>query len=436
MREYMSSMSEPFNRERLVAGACIVVCFAVLLSSVLSFLHGTAFYNAVVSYKALFWLAALTPVALMAGRRADPPRVEVMIAFVFLAVVFTIAALSSGARQISFLRLGMYYSFFAFGFVLSHTLGKPSRSTVAWLLLAIAMVHAPFLAIALQVAALHDPNLAFVPPYFGNVRHLGYLGFVAGAASLAFLILDQRLRAVGILLTVYALFGVIALGSRGALVAWVLTAAVFALLSGQLKRVMGMAAGCLGGAVALAYFAENANIFHAPGLFDRAVLAEGVFTGTVGRPAVWLESWRSFLEQPILGYGPEGFAIAGVTQGMLAQPHNIVLQVLLEAGLLGLLAILAFGWALFAKRLQAVASSRRRHPLADEEAGLLAIMAGFFAFGLIDGVFYHAIPLLCFVIVLSAWMAIRSPDGDLSVVDSTSDSRRETRQTSEKGSHI
>ena len=135
----------------------------------------------------------------------------------------------------------MYYSLAAFGFVLTHALGKPSRATMAKLLLAIAMVHAPFLAIALYAATLHDPSAPFVPPFFGNVRHLGYLGFLGGAASLAFLILDPRLRAVGMLLTVYALFGLLVLGSRGALISWVVSAAVLVLLSSQRKRIMWVA---------------------------------------------------------------------------------------------------------------------------------------------------------------------------------------------------
>lgn len=332
-----------------------------------------------------------------------------MLAFGLLAAVFTAAALNSPASTLSLSRLGMYCSFAAFCFVLSYTLEKPSRSTVARLLLAIAMVQAPFLAIALYAATLHDANLPFVPPFFSNVRHLGYLGFVGAAASLAVVILDRRLRAAGLFLTIYALFGVLALGSRGALVSWALSATALALMSRQRKNVTLIAAGCLGAAFMLAYLVESASILKAIGIFDRAVLTDGIAFTNVGRLAVWLESWRHFLVQPILGYGPEGFAIAGVTQGMFAQPHNLVLQILLESGLLGLAATIAFGWALFAKRMKAVGRSIRAGHLDDEEAALLSILAGFFAFGLIDGVFYHAIPLLCFIIVLASWLAISAP---------------------------
>lgn len=398
------------SSEQLNAVLAVAVSFAVLMTSILSFRTrwGTAVYNATVAHKVLFWLAVLTPVALMLGRRAYRPRPEALVAFGLLASAFTIAALISPASEVSFLRLSMYYAFVAFGLVLSCTLGKPSRSAIAALLLAISIVHAAFLTIALNAAISHDPNAPFAPPYFGNVRHLGYLGFVGAAASLAFLILDRRLRAAGLFLTVYALFGVVALGSRGALVSWLISFVLLAVLCGQRRRVIGSAAGCLAAAIALAYLAHSADVFHAPGMFDRAVLTEGIVTTSVGRPAVWIESWQRILEQPLLGYGPEGFAIAGVTKGFFAQPHNFVLQILLESGVIGLLATIAFCWVLFAKRLKAVALSRRDRSLGDEEAGLVATLAGFFAFGLIDGVFYHAIPLLCFVILVAAWFGLRS----------------------------
>ena len=409
------------HRDRLVASACIAVCFGLLLNSLLTFGGGTSNYNASVGNKVLLWLLALTPFAIMAGRRVSVPRNETILAFVVLAAVLTAAALNSDASQLSFRRLGMYSSFAAFGFVLFHALGKPSRWTVGTLLLAIVTLHAFFLAIALHAAMFADPTVPFVPRYFGNVRHLGYLGFLAGTASLVVFALDRRLSALSIALTAYALFGVLVLGSRGALIAWLVAVATFVLLSSQRQRVLSAAAASLGGAFALAYLAESARIFNAIGIFDRAASIEGIATVS-GRVEVWLESWQHILQHPILGYGPEGFAIAGVTKGAFAQPHNLVLQVLLEAGLLGLAATFAFGWALFAKRLRGVAVSRRGGHLKDEEAGLVAIIAGYFSFGMIDGVFYHAIPLLCFVIVVSTWMALSDP-----VVNSSSGSRSRIR---------
>jgi len=361
------------------------------------------------------------PFAIMAGRRVSVPRDETILAFVVLAAVLTAAALNSDASRLSFRRLGMYSSFAAFGFVLFHTLGRPSRLTVGALLLAIVTLHAFLLAIALHAAVFADPTVPFVPRYFGNVRHLGYLGFVAATASLVIFAFDLRLKWPGVSLTVYALFGVLVLGSRGPLIAWLVAVATFALLSSQRQRIMGAAAASLGGAFALAYLAESAGIFHAGGIFDRAASIEGIATVST-RVGLWLESWHHIFQHPILGYGPEGFAIAGVTKGALAQPHNLVLQVLLEVGLLGLAATSAFGWALFAKRLRAVAVSRRGGHLKDEEAGLVAIIAGYLAFGMIDGVFYHAVPLLCFVIVVSTWMALRDP-----VVNSSSGSRSRIR---------
>jgi len=143
---------------------------------------GTAAYTALVGHRVLLGVAALAPPALIVGRGLRPPKAATMLAVGFLAAVFAAAALISPASKLSLLRLGMYYSFAAFCLVLSYTLDRTSRARVARLLLAIAMVHAPFLAIALYAPTLHDPNLPFVPPFFSNARRLGYLGFVGAAA--------------------------------------------------------------------------------------------------------------------------------------------------------------------------------------------------------------------------------------------------------------
>jgi hypothetical protein len=47
--------------------------------------------------------------------------------------------------------------------------------------------------------------------------------------------------------------------------------------------------------------------------------------------------------------------------------------------------------------------------LGDDEAGLVAFLIGFVAYGMVDGVFYHAVALLCFVVIMASWIAMRPP---------------------------
>ncbi|GEM_PF-904063 len=72
------------------------------------------------------------------------------------------------------------------------------------------------------------------------------------------------------------------------------------------------------------------------------------------RILVWKEAWRGFKERPLLGWGPENFTLVhekyfepriynGPAGSIFDRPHNVVLEVLVTQGLIGLAAYL-FLW--------------------------------------------------------------------------------------------
>jgi O-antigen ligase len=75
------------------------------------------------------------------------------------------------------------------------------------------------------------------------------------------------------------------------------------------------------------------------GLFERSDVAFGDrFEPSEERADVWPEYWEMFESNPILGVG---LGVGWLTNSILQEPHNLVLELLAETGLVGLLAFAA-----------------------------------------------------------------------------------------------
>lgn len=169
--------------------------------------------------------------------------------------------------------------------------------------------------------------------------------------------------------------GLIVSGSRGAALALALvTVGVY--LAGRIG-VNEMLAGIALAGLVLVYRDLTAG----------RVLAGVLATGPAGmtRGELWRMAVRIWLQNPLTGIGPRGFATAiGIPQ---AHAHNLYLQVLSEYGLYGAALLAAFIAALAKRATQ------------DQEIWL--------AFVLVDGltdVIYWALPVL--LVVALIWLAL------------------------------
>jgi hypothetical protein len=352
---------------------------------------------------AAFLCLLLRPVALDLDRRA-----VAWLVFAFLALL---AALLSPKVISSLARLEVYYAIFVAGLAVGLLLPRCVPGTTGFALLAIAVVHAGFLAIALQSAhaAVGKVDPVSAPPYFFNVRHFGYQGFFGAAAALALGVTDARLRATGTLLATAALFGIVVFGSRGALLAWLVVAAAAFALAPDRRVLSAVGVVALAGALGLAVVSERLDWFNTISLFDRALASRGDMPSVFdmqSRIEIWNDSLPAIAHRPLLGYGPEGYQISRCCNSNVAQPHNSILQVLLEFGVLGLAALTWAAIALFQPAVRAITGSARadRDPVG---VMALAIIAGYGAFSLIDGLAYHAVALLNFALVCAVFLASR-----------------------------
>ncbi|MFA6593780.1 MAG: O-antigen ligase family protein [Candidatus Buchananbacteria bacterium] len=122
--------------------------------------------------------------------------------------------------------------------------------------------------------------------------------------------------------------------------------------------------GLLAGLIALILFGglayqqrDSAWVKSAPFLYRFTQISLNDVS-TANRLLIWRVSWRSFLDRPILGYGPEN-AIYGInkhydpkiSETWFDRAHNFIFDTLLASGIIGLLSYLAiFGlafWLLF-----------------------------------------------------------------------------------------
>lgn len=327
-------------------------------------------------------------------------------------VAFSASALISGVDAPYFMfsaeRLYLYYAALLFGVAVYLLNRRLPRVPVELYFLAIALLHVIFLVriIFWLLATKADAGLVFnLVPHFGNIRHFAYFGFLAAAAATAIWLLSPRLRLASFVLATAALFGIVLLGSRGALLAWLifvgLTAAVmqkrlgFIIFSASVLLLSGIAAWHL----------EGSGLVDVVSLFGRARGTAESLLYTADRLAMWQDALRGIADNPLFGFGAEGYQISQCCDRNYLQPHNFVLQFLLEFGAVGCLILAVAGVGIWKEVAPGTGIFRA---MRDSPAALAvgAILAGFCAYSLIDGLFYHAIPLLHFALLTGLLLSL------------------------------
>lgn len=391
-----------------------VICFALLVGTVVVIAGGLIEYSGAVIRLSLlcasfiFISMLFRPDAIRLDRKATPSIV--------FAIVAMLSVLASPGFMSALMRLELYYAIIVAGLAVGFALRHCSPDIGKIILAAIAVVHAGFLVIAVQfaMAAAADADPVAAPPYFLNIRHFGYQGFFGASAAVAMTLVDRRLRASGVLLAMAALFGIIMFGSRGALLAWLLFVLAVIGLGPDRRTATLVCLLVTSGALALAVVADQNDWMNTHSLLDRTRIPNGDTNSMLyvqNRIGIWMDSLATIAQRPVLGFGPNGFVISGCCNGDVAQPHNSILQLLLEFGVAG---FAAFAWAaisLFGPRMRELVLQTARRKRDPVHAAALAIVVGFAGFSLIDGLLYFPVPLINFALVCAVFLAAprRSP---------------------------
>lgn len=146
---------------------------------------------------------------------------------------------------------------------------------------------------------------------------------------------------------------ILATGARGSIIAGMVGFAVFALLSKITLRKLGAViaptlAICSAGVIFVKFSVLGAHLYE---LVSQRALLTIIDRYTSGRDLLYLASIENFLSRPMFGSGLDSFRF-----GAFTYPHNLILELLVESGLIGML-LLTFNLAVSARN-GAVANNR------------------------------------------------------------------------------
>ncbi len=274
--------------------------------------------------------------------------------------------------------------------------------------------------LALTLVAVYLVYLPqFVPgrhgtmPIYRHLRHINYdmtVVIALGIYSWAVVKSRRRFLACGAVFAALGYFSVWS-GGRGELLAllvfWV-GLVVFRILRVRDRQFwLPLSALLLGGALVL-FSGQTRILFDR---FEKTVAAESIDRVSSGRIAIWQTSLERVMESPqslLFGFGPDAFKRLHVIRkwptGGPVHPHNVLVQWGLEFGLLGTLVLLWMFGKVFARALQCLG----RATSLDLPVTVSALLLGLFAYSMVDGLFYHVLPLTM-IVMLSAYLMRESP---------------------------
>lgn len=371
--------------------------FALLVSSTIRF-HSLA--PVATLPRVVGNLLALSAVALLAlmslGRRLSVPR-DIALLLLAMAVAAAVSVLGSVDADISLLRLELYLAagLVATSVYLAYRDAQQLPLTAYFLV--IAVVHLPFLiAVVLWIGDLTPPFWQYGTRVadFAHVRHFGYVGFYAAASGTALAVLSRRMAFPALLLAFAALFGIVLTGSRGALLSWVLFVLLLCCFSRARWRagLHGIAAFAI--SAGLVWYLDSADVLPSPNIFRRVAASASAGTGfDTGRIDIWIASLKQIAGHPLFGSGPEGYSLSGCCDRRVLQSHDFILQFLMEFGIVGC-AIVALVVARTIRHLGGLKSFATLVFATDGNRVLACLLASHLAYGLIDAMLYHVLPLL------------------------------------------
>jgi O-antigen ligase len=236
---------------------------------------------------------------------------------------------------------------------------------------------------------------------FNHIRYAGtYLGPIAAISVGVMAIAERRPEWIGALAVACCSVGMaLWTGSRGAVVAVVAAMVAALLLAPAMRSFRGWGGGLASILVAVA-IASQAPAATDPMLgVKRTVEATTRAEPTTGRIAMWGTALDAIGEKPVFGYG-EGQMREVAPFSDMAQPHNVVLQVAMAWGVVGLLCVMVL----------ALSFARRALPAVRKDPVLLPPFIGMAAVGvmsLYDGSLFAALPtsifVACAALIVARW---------------------------------
>ncbi|HLY36492.1 MAG TPA: O-antigen ligase family protein, partial [Candidatus Binatia bacterium] len=278
-----------------------------------------------------------------------------------------------------------------------------ARARILRVLVAIAAMEAGLAALQLALGPLalnllgRAPRRAYA---FGTLGVANWIGALSAMALAPLLLRPSRRLDAG--LAVFPVVGLAVAGSRGAWLAAIGTVLFVRMGSGEWRMIRPLFVGALLGAALVA--ATGGTVWHGAGSVS-------------GRLLIWRATADIVAAHPLLGVAPGGFAGAypaalhaimarpGTDVGLrptafATHPHDLVLALVAERGVLGLLAVTWFVTALMRFAWRRVQADWTRMAAA-------GVLVAFALYGLVD------VPLVSTPLAMAAWLSaamLAAPD--------------------------
>lgn len=398
------------NDRRVLLASLALLVLAPVLGGLLTFERIYSFTS--IRYFALPVLAAeilFLAVAFQAGHSPARAFARLSVAHKSAWAVWFLSALAAGiwvapvpSYALLHLMITVAHALVALAIwdTLKNTTGKSDNDLVLAMICGIALFAVATWAVLF--AFRDDPDFDWLRVGFGvsHVRHLSYFGVLAAGAGFGFAAYRQQGVVWFVAMTGIAVGSALSLwsGSRAGVIATLVSAVVALALAERGQRIRAfirMATGFLAGVLLSLIWIPPHSMWGIPRILG-VVQKGGATIGEVAsnRDLLWLEAIRLFRDQPLIGYGEGQFRFLNRAGWPANHPHDVVLQFLVQWGLVGTLAMIVVAW-------HAIPHSIRRwqKPLPRSLPALCALVA-VGAEGIVDGPLFYAYPTLAVGILL------------------------------------
>ena len=245
------------------------------------------------------------------------------------------------------------------------------------------------------------------PPIYRNARHMNYELFMVAALGFYFASLSARAwqRIFWVLFFILVGYLMFWSGGRAMMLTMALFVAILYFCSVLPKHLIGTCSAGIGFGGVLVVVSGKGGY-----LLAQAERIQGTWDQAAsGRFVIWGDSLSLWFDSPLavmFGSGPDTFRISVKEQigTWVIQPHNALVQVVLEFGVIGLLVLLLL--AFYGAR-QVLADLRiGTVPAAQKVVSSTLACSGVYA--MLDGLLYHALPLT-FIAFLLAFRVSQAP---------------------------
>lgn len=245
-------------------------------------------------------------------------------------------------------------------------------------------------------------------PYVTNRRYVGYFVMLSSIIS-SYYVINKRsddLKVWCYFLSLLNVSFLIWLGGRGAIISYLISMIIIVLLlnvnsKGIVKNIFILLTIffiSFAVSIPVSVFEWNgAHRFYSGAMEGELLMNSAAST----RIFQWAETIELIKAKPLLGYGADAYRFLS-TIGFY-QPHNFILQITLEFGLLGLISFGVFFLTVVYKSLVNIVCHNKPDGLL-----VVALVLSIFSHGMLDGTLYHAQPVMLLAIFISFLIKINS----------------------------